>query len=202
VLVVGAIAFALPMTADRARSADLTVEPAGTNERGLAVADVRVILDPPDAADDAAWFHVLTWQASADDGPGGSSITPLLEIAEGTYQTAAPVAVDGSAKTLLRLHDGRSIQGVAIYLPEDDAIPAPAQPAEDGQRDFVADKRLLQREARTDNVALERVAYALLAAIAAVWLSTISWGLRRLGRGSAATSVLGHGDRQKDLAPL
>lgn len=90
---------------------------------------------------------------------------------------------------------------MAIYLPEDDAIPAPAVPAEDGQRELTADKRLLQREARTDNVALQRAAYALLAAIAAAWLATISWGLRRLGRGSAAPVDLGHRDRQPDLTP-
>ncbi len=201
VLVVGAIAIALPMTADHARTADLVVEPAGTDARGRALADVTVTLDPPDAAEDPAWFHVLTWQASADRGPEGSSITPLVDLGDGRYRTAAPVTVGGSAKTLLRLHDGRSIQGVPIYLPEDEAIPAPGVDAVDGERPFVADKRLLQREARTDNVGLERIAYALLAGIAAAWLATISWGLRRLGRAAPTATARRDTERQPDLTP-
>lgn len=169
---VAAIGIALPMTADRAQTADLKIEPAGTDERGTALAEVTAMLDPPDAAEGAAFFHVLTWQASAVDGPGGSSITEMIRAGDGTYRTAEPVVVGGSAKTMLRLQRGRSFHSVAIYLPEDEAIPAPAQPAEDGTRDFVADKRLLQREARTDNAGLERVGYALLAAIAAAQRAT------------------------------
>jgi hypothetical protein len=185
--VVAAIGLALPMTADAARSADIEVTPAGTDARGMELADVELRLDPVDAADGAAWFHVLTWQASADGGPGGSSLTPLVRQDDGSYRTAEPVVVGGSAKTLVRLHRGTSLQSLPIYLPEDEAIPAPAQPAEDGRRDFVADKRVLQREARTDNVGLERVAYAVLAAIAAAWLAVISWGLRRLAIGARRT---------------
>jgi hypothetical protein len=46
----------------------------------------------------------------------------------------------------------------------------------------VADKRILQREAKTDNVNLERAAYVVLAAIAAAWMAVICWGLARIER--------------------
>ncbi len=187
--VVAAIGLALPMSADAARSADVDVTPAGRDARGVALAEVEITLDPPDAAEGASWFHVLTWQAAAGGGPGGSSLIPFVRQDDGGYRTAEPVAVGGSGKTLVRLHRGSSLQSLPIYLPEDEAIPAPALPAEDGRRDFVADKQVLQREARTDNVGLERAAYAFLAAIAAAWLAVISRGLRRLAIGARPRSV-------------
>jgi hypothetical protein len=171
--VVGAIGLALPMTADAARSADVTVEPDG---------HVTVAVDPAAAADGAAWFHVLSWQGSADGGPDGSSLTELVAQGDGTWRTEEPVRLTGSAKTTLRLQRGTSLQAAPIYLPEDEAIPAPAEPAVSGPRDLVADKVVLQREARTDRAGLERAAYAVLALIAAAWLATITWGLRRLGQ--------------------
>jgi hypothetical protein len=174
--VVVAIAVALPMTANGARAVDVAVEPEGLGEAHLTV---RV--EPEGAAEGAAWFHVLTWQASADGGPGGSELTALEPQGDGSYRTAEPVAIDGSAKTLIRLQRGSSLQSAAVYLPEDDAIGAREQPAASGRQDLQADKVLLQREARTDRAGLERVAYAVLALIAAAWLATITWGLRRLG---------------------
>jgi hypothetical protein len=100
--VVGAIALALPMSADAAQSVDVVVAPVGNGE-----ADLEVTLDPADAADGAAWFHVLTWQGSADGGPGGSALTDLVPTGDGTFRTASPVAISGSAKTLIRLQQGR-----------------------------------------------------------------------------------------------
>jgi hypothetical protein len=174
--VVAAIGLALPMDHDAARSVDVTVEPTGDGRAHLTLA-----VDPPSATEDALWFHVLTWQASADGGPGGSSLTDLVPQGDGTFRTEAPVVIDGSAKTLVRLHRGDSLQSAPVYLPDDPAIPAEAVPAESGTQPFVADKTVLQREARTDRAGLERAAYGLLGLVAAAWLATITWGLRRLG---------------------
>jgi hypothetical protein len=52
-------------------------------------------------------------------------------------------------------------------------------------RPFVADKAVLQREAVGGSVGLQRLAYALLLAVAAAWLCTLGWGLRRLLRAPA-----------------
>jgi hypothetical protein len=179
--VVAAIGLALPMNADAADSADITVEPAETAADGTEMANLTVAVDPPSAAEDPAWFHVLSWQGSDDGGPQGSDLVHLVPQDDGTWRTESPVPISGSAKTLLRLHRGDSLQSAPIYLPEDSAIPAEAVPARSGTQTFVADKSVLQREARTDRAGLERLAYAVLALIAGAWLATITWGLQRLG---------------------
>jgi hypothetical protein len=191
--VVAAIGFALPMTAHTDWSADLRLEPAGD---GLAY--VTVQLDPADAAEGAAWFNVLSWQGADEGEDGGTSTAELVRQPDGSYRTAEPVPIAGKAKTMLRLHEGRSMQVVPIYLPEDDAIPAAEVPAEDGVRPFQADKQVLQREARTDNVNLERAAYVLLALVAAGWMAIIAWGLVRLERPTVVLSA----DRQQDRDEL
>ena len=86
----------------------------------------------------------------------------------------------GTSKTLVRLHVGTDMAGAPIYLPADEAIPAPAVRAESGRVDFVREKAILQREATGGSPGLERVAYAVLALIGAAWLGAMGWGLRRL----------------------
>jgi hypothetical protein len=79
------------------------------------------------------------------------------------------------------MSDGRSLQAVPIYLPADPAIPAPAVAAPAHvQRTFVADKSILQREARGGSLALVLPAYLVLALIIGAELAGLAWGLRRL----------------------
>jgi hypothetical protein len=83
----------------------------------------------------------------------------------------------------LRLHDGRSIQAVPIYLPPDPAIPATeVPPFRDMTRPFEPDKRILQREAVGGSPGLQRAAYAVLGAIGVIWIASLGWGLRRMDR--------------------
>ena len=138
--------------------------------------DATVRLDRATAADGAEWMSALSWQG------GGSRLEHLRETAPGTYRTIRPVPVNGEWKTMLRLHDGRSLRALPIYAPEDAAIPAAGIPAEpEFTRSFVPDKQILQREA-VGSSALQLPAYGLLAAIAAAWLAAMTWGLARLGR--------------------
>jgi hypothetical protein len=190
--VVAAIGIALPMTAHRDWTADLRVEPAAP---GTATVVATLSPDAAAAADDAAWFHVISWQGSADGSDGGLALTDMVKQADGTYRTAKPVSVSGAGKTILRLHSGTSLQAIPIYLPEDPAIPAEGVSASNGTRSFAADKRILQREATTDNVNLERGAYVLLAALAAAWMAVLSWGLLRIERPP-------FGDRSAPSSPL
>jgi hypothetical protein len=173
------IGLALPMTANRGWTADIDVASPSAAE-----SEVSIALSPAaaTAAEDSAWFHVLAWQGSEDGADGGSSVTDLVRQPDGTYRTDAPVPITGNSKTMLRLHDGSSLQSVPIYLPEDPAIPAEGVAPIDSTRSFEADKRLLQREARTDNVVLERAAYAALALVAVAWLAVLAWGLARIER--------------------
>jgi hypothetical protein len=134
-----------------------------------------VRLDPPDGADGAEWMTVLAWQG------GGSRLEHLKSVEPGVFRTARPVPAHGEWKSMFRLHDGRSLRALPIYMPADSAIPATEVPAAARfERAFVPDKRILQREA-VGSSALMLPAYLLLAAIAAVWLGAMAWGLARLG---------------------
>ena len=166
--------FTAPGAPLRAQVALEEVRPAPDRE---VTATVR--LDPADGADGAEWVSALAWQG------GGSRLEHLRESEPGTYRTIRPVPVHGEWKSFLRLHDGRSLRALPIYMPRDSAIPAPQVPAEPTfVRSFVPDKQILQREA-VGSSALQLPAYGLLAAIAAVWLAAMTWGLNRLARGGS-----------------
>jgi hypothetical protein len=68
-------------------------------------------------------------------------------------------------------------------MPEDEAIPAPEVPATNSfTRDFVLDKQLLQREAKTDVPSyLWTLAYLVVALITTVTIAGIGRGLHVAG---------------------
>jgi hypothetical protein len=84
------------------------------------------------------------------------------------------------------MSSGRALQAVPIYLPADAKIPAPAVPARDHVvRPFVADKSILQREARKGALGAVLPAYVVLALIIGAELAALAYGLRRLRRSTA-----------------
>ena len=106
----------------------------------------RVELDPADAADGAHWFVTTAWQGKE----GRSPVAQLEEVSPGVYRSTEPVPVYGDWKSTLRLHKGFAIQGLAVYFPEDKAIPVKGVPAEPAfTRSFKRDKELLQREQKS-----------------------------------------------------
>jgi hypothetical protein len=69
------------------------------------------------------------------------------ETGPGEFRTTEPAPVDGTWKTILRLHRDDEVLGLPVYLPEDPAIPAKEVPATSTiDRAFVLDKKNLQRE--------------------------------------------------------
>jgi hypothetical protein len=139
-----------------------------------------VKLDPADAADNAKWFHVMSWQG------GGSRRAQLEQIGPGTYRTSEPVPVTGDWKTMVRLHTGNSILALPIYMPGDSAIPAKeirAQPR--FERAFQADHEILRREEKGAAPWLAGVAYGALGVIALAWLLAIGAAVTRFERRSA-----------------
>jgi hypothetical protein len=139
-------------------------------------ATVRV--DPPDAADDAAWFNTTSWQG------GDLIINELAAQGNGVYRTTEPIPVHGDWKTLIRLHRGREIAGTPVYLPRDTAIPAPEVPAKPRfTRTFVPDHEILQREQKGDVPGwLTTAAPLAVLFIALGFLATLAWGLARISR--------------------
>ena len=182
---VACVGLALPMTADPGWKATVTAEDvAGSGERQ---AFLTVAVSPADAARDAHWFNTLSWQGRRT-GEGGLVVADLRATGTpGVYRTERPVPLEGTWKTLLRIHKDRALVALPVWMPADEAIPVAAvpAPAPTVTRDFVADKTVLQREAVGGSVAQQRVAYAVLAAIALAWIGSMALGLRRLDRATA-----------------
>jgi hypothetical protein len=175
------IGVALPVGAHTGYRADVTVTRAGAHEANLLVK-----LDPPSAADDVAWFNVTSWQGGDLVAGHGLRLTPMDRVARGVYRSHGPVPVDGDYKSLLRLATATTQQAVPVYLPEDPAIPAKGVPASPHfTRDFVPDVKILQREQVGGSDTLKHWAYGVLAFLALLWVGTLAYGLRRLGRAAA-----------------
>jgi hypothetical protein len=168
--------YAAPISAGDPVKATVELTDATPPPNRTVNATVR--LEPPDAAEDARWLTLTAWQG------GGSHVDRLKEVAPGTFESNTPVPVYGDWKTTLRLHKGSAVQGAPIYFPADPAIPAPAVPAPATfTRDFVLDKKLLQREQKPDVPGfLTVLAYLLVLAIAIGLIVSLTKGLRRLDR--------------------
>jgi hypothetical protein len=148
-------------------------------------ANATVRIDPPEAAKDARWLTMTSWQG------GGSHIDRLEEVGEGVYRTTKPVPLYGNWKTTLRLHKDSAVLGAPVYFPEDPAIPAPAVEAPATfARPFQEDKKLLQREQKQDVSSFLTVgAYLFVLAIALGLIASLARGLRRLDRVSQQTRM-------------
>jgi hypothetical protein len=143
---------------------------------GNRMVNATVRLDPPTAADDAEWLTATAWQG------GGLVVDHLRQMGPGVYRTTRPIPVHGDWKALIRLHDGRSLTAVPVYLPEDPAIPAPKVAAASSfDRTFTSDRRILQREAKDGtSPALTVVAYSAVLGLALAILAALAFGLHRL----------------------
>jgi hypothetical protein len=172
-LVVALVAFGLLTSPQSGVSAQVQLQDVpGSGGRTVAA---TVTLDPPTAADDAKWFTATAWQG------GGLVLDRLERVRPGVWRTTQPIPVHGSWKAEFRLHDGRSLTALPVYLPDDPAIPArevPARPA--FERPFVRDKDILQREAKSGAPALTLVAYGVVLLITLSILGLIAWALVRL----------------------
>jgi hypothetical protein len=146
--------------------------------------NATVTIDPASSADDAEWITATAWQG------GGLVVDRLERVSPGVYRTTEPIPVHGTWKSLVRLHHGRSVAGIPIFLPEDPAIPAAGVPATPRfTREFVADHELLQREQKGGSPGLVVLAYGAVVALALGFLALLAWGVHRL----AATSGGGSG---------
>ncbi len=172
-VIVACIAYPLPMNtgAPMRATAQLTTVRGGAHR----TVNASFRLSPAGAAADAQWVTVTAWQG------GGLLLERLRRSAPGTFVTTQPIPVYGKWKTMLRIADGRALVAMPIYLPDDPAIPAHevAAPAH-FTRQFVRDKKVLQREAVGGSLWLAIPAYILLLAIAALWMASLAWGLHRL----------------------
>jgi hypothetical protein len=172
------IAYPLGTTAHPEARATVTLREVQPFPDKLVMATVR--LDPADEARDADWFTVTAWQG-AQGTDGGLVISNLTPIGRGLFRTEQPVPVGGQWKTLIRLQAGNALEVVPIFMPLDQAIPAPLVPAfPHFTRHFELDRKALQREAVGGSDALQRGAYAAIGLLIVLWLVAFAWGLRKL----------------------
>ena len=169
VVLLGVVAFPLPRNVGPV-SATVRLEQVGS------MANVEVVLDPPDAARNANAFAVSSWQ-------GGSEIVQadLTPAGPGRYLSSRPVPVTGSWKTMVSLQRGDEVMAVPLYLPADPEIGAPAVPAlpERTER-LVRNTTVLLREVRPGPAGAAVAAYSGLAALVAIWVALIVVAARRV----------------------
>ena len=146
-------------------------------EHDPRTANITVQLDPADFVDDPAWVQVTSWQGD------GLVVTPLEKTGEGAYRTTEPVPLHGTWKTLLRIHDGRVLTAMPIYLPADEALGEDEVPAEDGMtRQAIPEIEILQRELTDSGGGLWTVANLVVLFCTLALIVTISWGVGRYSR--------------------
>jgi hypothetical protein len=172
-LVAGLIAFGLATSPQQGVTAKVQLmELPGGGARHVSAV---VTVDPPEAAAGAKWLTTTAWQG------GGLVVDRLTRVREGVYRTNEPLPVSGDWKAEVRLHHGRSLLGVPVYLPNDPAIPAREVPARASfERPFVRDKQILQREAKPGALGLTLVGYAIVLAITLSIIALNAWALVRL----------------------
>ena len=180
----GTIAAVVPISGGDGRTrAQLTLTDAEIGDDYGRQVNAEVRLQPADAADDARWLTMTSWQG------GMPSVVQRLErTGEGVYRSVEPIPVDGTWKTILRLHRGNEVLGLPVFLPADTAIPAKEIPADpEIDRAFVLDKKNLQREQKEGvSAVLTTIAYIGVGLIALAVFAILFWGLRRI------RSTLGH----------
>ncbi|GAA2777771.1 hypothetical protein [Saccharopolyspora taberi] len=172
--------------------------PAGVRAT-VALEDVRdgtaqavVRFDPPEIAADPAWVAVTGWQG------GGLHVDHLRKQPDGSYWTTEPMPLHGNWKTLIRLHDGRAMLAVPIYMPADAALGLPElAPAEQFTREGQPEWQVLQRETKQDVPPWLWVSASLVVLACSVSLLVgLGWGAQRVNRlvsGEQPPRRAGHG---------
>ncbi|HVF75928.1 MAG TPA: hypothetical protein VM938_12855 [Acidimicrobiales bacterium] len=169
---VGAVAVLVALAVPFPRNvgdvtADIRFVPRGDR------ADLEVVLDPPDAADDVRWFQVMTWQG------GGHEALDLQEAGAGRWVLASAVPLTGPGKTVLRLHRGDELMAVPLRFPADPEIGEPAIEPVSRRAAFEPETRYLLREQRPGAQGFAYVVYGLDVLILLSWSAALVLAVRR-----------------------
>ena len=101
----------------------------------------------------------------------------LRRVGAGRYVGERAVPVGGNWKSMLRLARGSHLMGLPVFLPPSPQSGRPGVPVAPRSGVLTSDTFLLQREATGGPAWLQTAAYAVLAAIVAVWLALVAWAL-------------------------
>jgi hypothetical protein len=165
----------------------LTEAPSVDGQR-FVTADVR--LTPANLlSDDPNWVSVLGWQGGLPN-ERGQFIDHLEKVGPGHFKSTEPMPVSGTWKTLLRVHDGRMLTAVPIFLAGDPGIGAQEVPADASMtRPFVAEITILQRERSPDiPQSLWLIGCLIVLVCTLAMVAGITWGGGRINRSEPSGS--------------
>ena len=185
----GATANGLRYDVPESASATITLTdvPAEGDQR-MATADVQIT--PANlVSDDPNWVSVLGWQGGVSNNRG-IFIDRLERVGPGHYRSTQPMPVSGSWKTLLRVHDGKTLAAVPVFLAGDPGIGAAEVPAEASTtRPFVAEVTILQRERNPDTPeVLWLIGCLVVLGCTLVLIAGLTWGAGRINRSEPTES--------------
>jgi hypothetical protein len=170
-------------------TASVTLSEAASKP-GQRMVNADVTIDPPNfVSDNPNWVSILAWQGKLAN-QRGQVVDTLEKLGPGHYQTTEAVPVWGTWKTLLRVHDGRTLTAVPIYLAADPGIGAAEVPAQASMtRPFVPEITILQRERNPDTpAALWAIGCLVVLFCTLVMIGGLSWGAGRINRGEPTGS--------------
>jgi hypothetical protein len=157
---------------------------------GQRMVNADVQINPPNfVSADPNWVSIMGWQGHLEN-QRGQVVDNLEKVGPGHYRTTKPVPVWGTWKTLLRVHDGKTLTAVPIYLAGDPGIGAKEVPAEASfTRPFVAEITILQRERNPDTpMVLWTIGGLIVLACTLILIGGLSWGAGRINRSEASGS--------------
>ena len=172
-------------------------EVSNVDGRKMVHADVRI--SPLDlVSSHPEWVSILAWQGGLAN-ERGLVVDNLQRVGPGQYRSTQPIPVWGSWKTLLRVHDGKTLAGVPIYLAADPGIGKPAEGIAAhranareifGAPHFQQEITILQRERTSDAPAwLWTAACLLVLACTLTLIGGLAWGTGRINNSETPTEV-------------
>ncbi len=185
----GATANGLQYKVPQRATATMTLtDVAGSGGQRQVMVDAQ--LTPVDlVSDNPNWVSILAWQGHLEN-QRGEVVENLEKVGPGHYRTTAPVPVWGTWKTLLRVHDGKTLTAVPIYLAGDPGIDAKEIPAEPSMtRPFVSEITILQRERSPETPqALWLIGCLVVLTCTLILIGGLTWGAGRIARSEASGS--------------
>ena len=172
-------------------------EVSNVDGRKMVQADVRI--SPLDlVSSHPEWVSILAWQGGLAN-ERGLVVDNLQRVGPGQYRSTQPIPLWGSWKTLLRVHDGKTLAGVPIYLAADPGIGKPAEGIAAqranareifGAPHFQQETTILQRERTSDAPAwLWTAACLVVLACTLTLIGGLTWGAGRINNSETPTEV-------------
>ena len=186
----GATANGLRYNVPQKVTAAVTLTDVPDSSPGQRMVNADVQINPPNfVSDDPNWVSIMGWQGHLQN-QRGQVVDNLEKLGPGHYRTTKPVPVSGTWKTLLRVHDGKTLTAVPIYLAGDPGIGAKEVPAQASlTRPFVAEITILQRERNPNTpMVLWTIGGLIVLACTLILIGGLSWGAGRINRIEASGS--------------